>query len=191
MKMGLFFGSLFWGILLILVGLSLILKGFGIHLPLVKVFIAVIIILFGIKLLLGGGGRAFGAGLFEDKKETATKVEYSTVFGAQTIDLCRGRVSDKPIKINSVFSSMKVVLPSNVEFDIKPTTVFGAMVLPNVQYYGFGDDAQTLNPGASDKPVSIEANCVFGRMEFVIKKVKPPVEVTPDTTATKEDGNKF
>jgi len=189
--MGLFFGNLFWGILLILIGLSLVLKGFGIHLPLVKVFIAVIIILFGIRLLLGGAGRNFGAGLFENRKETANKMEYSTVFGAQTIDLTLGRVPDKPIEINAVFSSMKVLLPSNVEFTIKPTTAFGAMILPNVQYYGFGDDAQKLNPGASTKPVAIEANCVFGRMEFMIKKVKAPVEVKPDSTAAQEDAPSF
>lgn len=38
MKMGIFFGNLFWGILLILWGASLILKSFGVSLPLAKIF---------------------------------------------------------------------------------------------------------------------------------------------------------
>jgi hypothetical protein len=38
---------------LVLWGASLILKTFNIHMPLAKIFFAVVIILFGIKLLLG------------------------------------------------------------------------------------------------------------------------------------------
>ncbi|MBP8704672.1 MAG: hypothetical protein KBI19_01620, partial [Candidatus Cloacimonas sp.] len=53
MKMDLIFGNIFWGLLIILLGLSIFLKGFNLHIPLVRVFIAIIIIMFGIKLLFG------------------------------------------------------------------------------------------------------------------------------------------
>ncbi|MDD2331344.1 MAG: hypothetical protein PHI68_01685, partial [Candidatus Cloacimonetes bacterium] len=51
--MSIFFGNMFWGILIILLGLSLILKDFNINIPLFKIFFGLIIILFGIKLLIG------------------------------------------------------------------------------------------------------------------------------------------
>ena len=53
MKMDFIFGNIFWGLLIILLGLSIFLKGFNLHIPLVRVFIAIIIIMFGIKLLFG------------------------------------------------------------------------------------------------------------------------------------------
>ncbi len=188
--MGLFFGNLFWGILFILIGLSLILKGFGLNLPLVKVFIAIIVILFGIKLLIGGSRSNVGTG-FGERKESSSKVEYSTVFGSQTIDLSRGKLPNKPIEITAVFGSARVVLPSDVEFEINPTTVFGAMTLPNVEYYGFGNDTQKLNPGASKQAIPIEANCVFGKMVFTVRKTSQPAPVTPDSTETKDAPQQF
>jgi small neutral amino acid transporter SnatA (MarC family) len=62
MRMNIFFGNLFWGILLILWGGSLILKTFNIHMPLAKIFFAVVIILFGLKLLLGDKITWFNSG---------------------------------------------------------------------------------------------------------------------------------
>lgn len=48
------FGPLYWGILLVVFGILLLLKGFKIiNLPLLKIFIAIVIITFGIRLLCG------------------------------------------------------------------------------------------------------------------------------------------
>lgn len=169
--MGLFFGNLFWGILLVLWGISLILKGFGISLPLAKIFFAVIIILFGIKLLAGGSWKCKAGGIKTSSKYGAT-IEYTSVFSGQDIDLTHIKPGDKPVEITVVFGGAKVFLPSDVAFNIEPTTVFGSMKTPKQAYFGFGDNAQEFNESAKGEKVTIEATAVFGGIEFVIKEVK-------------------
>lgn len=52
--MNLLFGPLYWGILLVVFGILLLLKGLKvINLPLLRIFIAVVVITFGIRLLFG------------------------------------------------------------------------------------------------------------------------------------------
>ena len=182
MKMGIFFGNLFWGILLILLGASLILKGFGIHIPLAKIFIAIVIILFGIKLLVGGSFKCTSGKVYRETKGQFT--EYSTVFASQKIDLTHLKPGDKPVKVNVVFSAGQVILPDNVVFDSKLTTVFGALNTPTRSYSGISDTAQVINPDAEGEKVFLEINTVFGRTDVVLEPVDRPEEVAPaDSTA--------
>lgn len=182
MKMGIFFGNLFWGILLVLWGISMILRGFGISLPLAKVFFAVIIILFGIKLLVGGSWKMKTGGI-HSRSVKGDKIEYTTLFASQNIDLKHVRPGDKPIEVTVVFGSAYVELPADVVFEVEPTTVFGSMITPRQSHFGFGDNRQVFNEGSSGEKVFIEANSIFGRLEFVVKPVdRPQTGAQPDST---------
>lgn len=171
MKMGIFFGNLFWGILIVLFGSSLILKEFGFHFPVVKIFIAVIIILFGVKLLVGGSCKSRRSGITH-KSISGNKIEYATIFASQDYDLTNLKQDSKPLEITVVFGSGRVILPAELTVEITPTTVFGATILPNNSYVGFGNDAKRYGADRSIEPVYIEANCVFGRLEFVFQTSK-------------------
>lgn len=185
MKMGIFFGNLFWGILLILWGVSLILRGFGINIPLARVFFAIVIILFGIKLLVGGTFRCTSGKVYKETKGQTT--EYSTVFATQKIDLTHVKPGDKPVKVNVVFSAGKVILPDDVLFDSKLTTVFGSLNTPGKSYAGISDTAQVINPDAKGDRVFLELNTVFGRTDVVLEHVERPEEAAPaDSTATED-----
>jgi len=173
MKMGIFFGNLFWGILLVLWGVSMILKGFGVSIPLAKIFFAVIIILFGVKLLIGGSWRVKSSGI-KSTSYSSDKTEYTTIFASQNIDLKHIKPGNKPIEVTVVFGSAYVELPSDVVFEVQPTTVFGSMITPKHSHYGFGDDHQVFNEGSSGEKVFIEANSIFGRLEFKVKPVSRP-----------------
>lgn len=187
MKMGLFFGNLFWGVLLVLLGVSIILKGFGLSIPLVKIFLAILIIMFGVKLLLGGNKRNKWEHV--KKYETRNRVEYNSVFASQNIDLTHVKPGDKPIEITCVFGSSIVKLPDGVPFTINPTTVFGATIMPGTKYFGFGDEHVDLNDAAAGEKVNIEANCIFGRIEFEVAKTKQQASGTaPDSTKTSGEG---
>lgn len=158
--MNFFFGHVFWGILLLLWGISLILKGLNIvDLPLAKIFIAVIIIIFGIRLLVGGwGGR--GNVNVHKSFQTSGNNEYTSVFGSQTIDLTSLDPNSNPIEVTAVFGSSYVTLPNDIDFEIQPTAVFGSAIVPP-------------KPAMSKAPagtVKIEANAVFGKVEFVYKE---------------------
>jgi len=172
--MDFFFGNFFWGILVILFGLSIFLKGFNIHLPLVKVFFAIMIIMFGIRILVGSGAPRHKSGSVHYPKGTTqnysrNRTEYSFVFSGGTLDLTGIKPDAKDLEISVVFGTATVILPSDIKFDIEPTTVFGATYLPGNSYVGFGEDNLVLNPENQAKPINIESTAVFGRVEYVIK----------------------
>ncbi len=168
MRMNIFFGNLFWGILLILWGASLILKTFNIHMPLAKIFLAVVIILFGIKLLLGDKISWFhSSGSYKRGSSyvrSNNSGEYTFVFSGGTIDLTDIKPNQNDLEITVVFGSAEVLLPDNVNFDIDPTSVFGSTSLP--------DRGKTKSmPG---RTVRIESNAIFGRIEYTSKHIDTP-----------------
>src|SRR6266540_774631 len=92
MKMG---GSLFWGIVLIIVGMSLIIKVvFHIEFPIMKVLFAFFFIYLGIRILVGNwcthvfrsgpDDTVFGQGSFVH--EHMVPKEQNVIFGSATID---------------------------------------------------------------------------------------------------------
>ncbi|MBW6514128.1 MAG: hypothetical protein K0B87_05170 [Candidatus Syntrophosphaera sp.] len=179
MKMSFLFGHIFWGVLLLLWGLSLILKGLNIvDLPLVKIFFAVVIILIGVRLLVGGGSwtRIKTSGT-RHGVITSGGSEYSSVFASQNIDLTDLKPDSRPLEITAVFGSAFVQLPDDIDFVFEPTSVFGATVIPTKPA------AAQANPKGT---VYIEANAVFGRVEFVYKPAKRSpyqgASAAPDST---------
>lgn len=172
MKVNFFFGNIFWGILLLLWGSSLILKTFNINLPLAKIFLAVIIIMFGVKLLIGTGTKSTGSGKFRGRTyiRSNNSGEYTMIFSGGKFDLSDLDEDAKDIEITVVFGSAEVILPAHLKFDIEPSTVFGATVLPERSQYGFGDSH--IQAGAGEgRAIQIESNCIFGRIEYIFQDV--------------------
>lgn len=180
MKMNFLFGPAFWGILICLFGLSLILNEFHLHIPLVKIFIAIIIIMFGVKLLVGGScsfrtGRIITNGV-RTTSHLSGSAEYSTVFSSQTIDLTNLSPDSKPLDITAVFGTAYVELPDDIDFEFEPTSVFGSVDLPRKASQG-----AALARGR----VKIEATAVFGKIEFEYKPANRAKTTTyADSTAT-------
>ncbi|MCB5261646.1 MAG: hypothetical protein LHW64_00425 [Candidatus Cloacimonetes bacterium] len=173
MKMNFFFGNIFWGILLVLWGASLILKTFNINMPLAKIFLAVIIIMFGVKLLIGTGSKTVKSNRSPGKTYIRTNKsgEYNMIFSSGRFDLTDLQEDAKDIEITVVFGSAEVVLPSHLQFDIEPTTVFGATVLPEKSQYGFGESHYKAGSGQG-RAIHIESNSIFGRIEYSFEAVQ-------------------
>ncbi|MDD3564030.1 MAG: hypothetical protein PHR32_10210 [Candidatus Cloacimonetes bacterium] len=180
MKMNFFFGNIFWGILLVLWGASLILRTFNINMPMHKIFLAVIIIMFGVKLLIGTsnkvvkGDRSQGRSYIRSNKSG----DYNMIFSSGKFDLTDLEEDARDIEINVVFGSAEVVLPNHLTFDIEPTTVFGATVLPERSQYGFGDSHFKAGDGQG-RAIHIESNTVFGRIEYVFQDVRGKETIEP------------
>lgn len=176
MRVSFFFGGMFWGILLILWGASLILKTFGLNLPLAKLFIAVAIILFGIKLLVGSRINIFNSG--STKARTASYYrsnstgEYTFVFSGGTVDLTDLDPNSKDLEITVVFGNADVLLPRHLNFDFEPTTVFGQTILPAKGEMKAGD-----NPA-----IRIESTAVFGKIQYLFSNAmsEADAEVTTE-----------
>lgn len=192
--MDIFFGNFFWGMLIILFGVSIFLKGFGLNLPLAKVFIAIMIIMFGIKLLIGGKTHYKRSTNHNYRGSSmhfsSNRKEYTMVFSSGTIDLSDLPADAKDLEITVVFGSAIVLLPSDLRFDINASSVFGATVLPQKGQYGFGESNQIINPDSDGREIEIESTAVFGRMEYQIveRTGKPRTKTAPPDSTNAGDG---
>jgi predicted membrane protein len=172
MKMG---HSLFWGILLIVLGLSLVIRiVFNVDFPLFKIFVAFVLIYFGIKILFGSFGTKirihgsddreiiFGERNFSDFEENG---EYSTVFGKSTFDF-RGydlRGQTRRLKISTVFGGTEIKIDENIPAKIRVESAFAGADLPNGNAAVFGSTTYETPNYHSDQPyLDLKLEIVFG-----------------------------
>jgi hypothetical protein len=139
MQMG---GSLFWGILLIIIGLCLVAKIiFHIDISVVKVVVAFCFLYIGIKILLGNWGTllfhsgpndiVFGKAEFIH--EHSVPMEQNILFGNGVIDFRKVSTNTLTAKtdINVVFGGCKILLRQNLPVKVKVDAAFANVSLPN------------------------------------------------------------
>jgi len=174
MKMG---AGLFWGIILIALGLSIIFKViFGISI--FRIVIAAAFILLGIVILIGkpsfNSKRDDRDVIFGEKKYKMSQMqnsEYNTIFGKTVYDF-RDIDSLPPgktkLKFNTIFGSTDILLPSNIPVQIKADAVFSAAKLPNGNTVAFGNASyKSASSDTSSSSLYIETSVVFGGINFV------------------------
>jgi len=175
MKMG---AGLFWGILLILVGLGIVIRVvFNIDFPLIKFIIAFFFIFIGIKLLVGNFN--FGQGeIDEDTTIFSERVvhgldenhkEYNIIFGSSIIDLRDVDLTkgSKEIKINTIFGSTVLKLDKNTPVKIKAEAAFASAKLPNGNTAAFGTGHFENDSFQKDtNHIYIKGDVVFGSIEI-------------------------
>lgn len=159
--------GLIWGIILILFGISVIVKVvFNVNFPVIKILIALLFIYLGIKMLVGHNFKVFnlkgGANdvIFNEMSFSAPsedKVEYNVVFGKGYFDLTgmAGQTGSKKIKVSAVFGGAVIVLPRDYPVRIKAEAIFSGVGLPggntavfgtsHYQSDGFKEDSASLD----------------------------------------------
>jgi hypothetical protein len=168
MKMG---AGLFWGIILIALGLSIIFKIiFGISI--FRIVVATAFILLGIIILVGK--PVFQSGNEKDvifgertyKLSNLKNSEYNTIFGKTVYDL--SDLDSLPpgktkVKFNTIFGSSDILLPAGLSVHIKADAVFSAAKLPNGNTVAFGSASYTSSEAdTSASKLYLEASAVFG-----------------------------
>jgi hypothetical protein len=177
MKMG---TSMFWGVLLIIIGLSLVIKiVFNIDFPVFKIILAFIFIYIGLKILLGHSFRPFherktdsevifGESTFNNVEDGK---EYNVVFSKGSFDLRNIPLrTDGPtrVKINTVFGGAKILIDKNKPIRIKADAVFSGAQMPNGNSTAFGSTIYTSDSLDLTKPfLDIKADVVFGGLDIV------------------------
>ncbi len=170
--------GVFWGIVLIIFGLSVIIKAiFHIEIPIFKIFIAFLLIYLGIKILIGdkiiksaqsNKDIVFAEGDFTYSDEDYK--EYNIIFGSGKIDLSKieNLSSNKKIKINTVFGAGTLYLNKNSPFRLKTSVAFGGINFPDGETIYFGEK----NLGQKDKnnyTIDIELSVVFSGFRIFYK----------------------
>ncbi|HSH51137.1 MAG TPA: LiaF domain-containing protein [Bacteroidales bacterium] len=170
--------GLFWGILLILVGLGIVIRVvFNIDFPLIKFIIAFFFIFIGIKILIGNYNFSNGdtdeyTTIFSESKMQGLDEnfkEYNVIFGStiidlRDIDLAKG---SKEIKINTIFGSSVIKLDENTPVKIKADAAFASAKLPNGNTSAFGSGQYENKLFRKDtNHIFIKGDVVFGSLEI-------------------------
>lgn len=168
--------SLFWGLLLVILGLSLILRiVFNIDFPLFKILIAFVFIFLGLKILFGSFRVPVvetkeNEVLFGEKRFTnpESDKDYSVVFGKGTYDFrdldLKGQT--QRIRISTVFGGTIIKLNKDMPVMIKVESAFAGTELPNGNSAVFGSSTYTSPDFNPDLPhLEIKLEVVFGGCE--------------------------
>jgi predicted membrane protein len=188
--MGFVFSGLFWGSLLILVGIAIIIKVvFKIDIPIVRLFFAFFFIYLGISVLVGGfSSKKAGTIAFDDSTIDAEmdfkieegetpkkKRDYNIIFGKGTIDLSKIPLADKNIKVevNTIFGQSDVYIDPDMPIIIEASSAFAGMRMPDGDSLAFGNKNYFTKSFSKEEPyIKIEANVVFGAMRLIEKNIK-------------------
>jgi len=173
MRMG-----LFWGLLLILIGIVIIVNMvFGIHIPIIRTLIALFFIFLGIKILLGNGWCpvSLPCGKNEVVLHERTfnslpgaKNEYDVVFGKGTFDLRHINLAGPTqLRVDTVFGGSEILLSKGTPVRVEADVAFGGASLPDQETGGFGKfNYQSENFDPQGKHLVIKASAVFGGVEI-------------------------
>ncbi len=161
------FSKLFWGVIVILIGISFISQAvFKIHIPIGKVVVAIFFIYLGVKMLFGVFGKGNEHSNFMGESvinvEMLENAKYDVVFGSQVIDLTNAVniTEGANIECNVVFGSAKIILPRGAQCNIRSSSVFGSVKTPgNETTFGSSDYRTSGNTGGM---INLRVNAVFG-----------------------------
>jgi len=168
--------GVFWGIVLVIIGLSIIFR-IIFDINLFRVLIALLLILLGFKILVGNKGifdfsSAKNDIIFSEKSYSGSpndRTEYNVMFGKSVFDFRNIDFKDeKPIrlKINTIFGAAEIKINENSPVKIKVDAAFAGAKMPNGNTVAFGSSQYVSNTyGASSKYLFIDANVVFGGLE--------------------------
>jgi predicted membrane protein len=170
------FNTLFWGILLILCGLSILIKTiFGISIPLFRLLCAFFFIYMGIKLLGFQGHQhasSYTKNIIFAKESThasSTYKKYNVIFGQGTIDLTAVPFqAESYIEVRVVFGNGTLIINKDVPTMVKVNTACGSTQLPDETTITFGHYIYKNYTGDMQPQVIIDINVVFGNLDVVL-----------------------
>jgi len=168
--------GVFWGALLILIGLALIIRFvFNVDFPIVKVLVAIFFIYLGIRILFGSFGMfRFETGpddvIFNEKEfyQPEHNKEYNIVFGKGNfdftdIDLSEGNVN---VKIGTVFGASEIRIDRDMPVKIDADAVFSGAELPDGNTAVFGSSSyQTESYTPDSNHLRIKLDVVFAGVQ--------------------------
>jgi predicted membrane protein len=188
MRMSFLFSEAFWGVFIIIIGVSIVLKSvFGINLPIVKTAFAILLIYAGISMLTGGNkwycksdhNICFGNSTI---KVDSLHKEYNIIFGGGVIDLTDLplREGRNRIEINTIFGSGLIKVNPEIPVLIRGDAVFSSARFPDGHNTSFGDFTYRSPRFNEDgKYLEIEADVIFGSL--AIENGKPRAAPNPQS----------
>ena len=176
MRMGFLSSGIFWGAVVIIVGVSMLIKAvFNIDIPVLRVLFGLIVIWFGISLMTGWHGcKTANTVVFSECEVSAKDIkgDYSVVFGKGTLDLSGVDIKEKSVnaKIDTVFGDTYIIIDPHMPVKVQVDSAFASAIMPDKNMVSFGTMNYTspaYKEGANC--LYIKADVVFGSLRIVNK----------------------
>jgi hypothetical protein len=172
MKMGILFSNLFWGIFLLVLGASFLVKvAFNIDIPVFRVFFGLFLVFLGIKVLLGRP-KADASSVFGESRLSKPQAgaKYDVVFGKGVLDLrdmgWKGSAMD--LESNTVFGHLQVKLDPDIPTLLRVSSAFSGARFPDGNVISFGEYSYRNKAYQEGQPcLTVKASVVFGSLEVM------------------------
>jgi predicted membrane protein len=165
--------GVFWGVIIVLFGISIILKEIlHVDIPVFRILIGLIIIFVGLKMLVGWHGFTYtNSVIFSESHFSANKSgEYKVIFGKGTVDLTADKIKEAEgtIKVDTLFGDCSLVVDQTIPMKIEINAAFAGAIMPDGNVISMGKIVYTTKAyKAGEKYVDVKADVVFGSMRIV------------------------
>jgi len=172
--MGFLFSGVFWGIIVVLLGLSIILNVVaGVKIPFFRIFFGLLLIYWGVSLLIGARFGRSGTAVFSDASIKATSAgKQDVIFGRAVIDLS-GIVLKEGVnryEVNTVFGASVIKLDPAMPVKVVASSAFAGVKLPDGGNVAFGESTwRSPNLKEDSTYLLVKTDVVFGGTEVEMK----------------------
>jgi hypothetical protein len=162
--------GIFWGILLIAVGVWFILRRFfPFHLPVIRLIIAVVFVYLGVRVLVRGPLADHHGPFFEyhQRYTAGWDRDYNVIFSNGDVDLSDVALGASSVRtqVNVVFGSGVLRINPSLPVRIDMSAAFGTVEAPDGRSVSFGDTVYTSASYRDGAPaLVVRAVAVFGRL---------------------------
>jgi hypothetical protein len=170
--MSFIFSGLFWGIIVVLIGLSIILNvATGVKIPLVRIIFGLLLIYWGVSVLIGASFRSrhSGATIFSESEIKATQAgKQDVVFGKGTIDLTGIMLQPgvNRYEVSTVFGASVIRIDPAMPVKVVAGSAFAGVRMPDGGNIAFGETTYRSAGLREDSTyLLVKADVVFGSME--------------------------
>lgn len=165
------FSGLFWGAVVVFIGITIILNGvLGVRIPIIRIVFGLLLIYWGVNLLIGARFGRSGSAVFSDAEVKATSAgKQDVLFGKGTIDLTG--IQLKPgvnrYEVNTVFGASVIRLNPATPAKVVVSSAFGGVRMPDGGNVAFGENTWRSPTLKEDSAyLFVKAAVVFGGTEI-------------------------
>jgi hypothetical protein len=172
MKMVSLVDGIFWGVLLIALGVWFLVRRYiPVHIPVIRIIVAVLLVYVCIRVLVHGPFVHDRNTMVFDRSTVQFSPDhgrdYNVIFSTVTVDLSEVALSGAPVRteVNVVFGNATLRLNSAMPVRVTMSSAFGTVEAPNGRSVAFGDTVYTTASYKDGAPaLEVHATAVFGRL---------------------------
>jgi hypothetical protein len=167
--------GIFWGALLIILGVWFIVRrSVPVHIPVIRIIVAVLFVYAGVRILARGPVSADrNTAVFSESTMSYSPErgrEYNLIFSSGSVDLSQAAPSGASIhaEVNVIFGSGTLRINPSLPVRVSMSSAFGTVESPNGRSVAFGEMIYTTTSYREGAPaLEIHATAVFGRLRIL------------------------